>query len=110
MTSIKQCIEEVEAVREAASDPKAAYVIRSRLERLLLSCRRVVAEQGDGGSHAKELIDATDALFEVSSMICRPSESLDSRWEEGWARIEPRLHELEATLRAQAPLGTAART
>jgi hypothetical protein len=45
MSSIEQCIEQLEAVRDSASDPRAAYVIRSRLERLLVSCARVIAKR-----------------------------------------------------------------
>src|SRR5438093_12863990 len=84
MTLIEQCREQVRAVREAAQDPKAAYVIRSRLERLLLSCAAVIAA-GSGQAEPdqprafgkipeapadiRELASACDALYGLSSSI-----------------------------------------
>jgi hypothetical protein len=114
MPSIESCIQQLEAVRDAAADPGAAYVIRSRLERLLLSCARVVAEsnhnalpdmprsiEGVGGVAARELAEACNVLHDLSGSICRPSESLDARWEEGWRQISAALDRLEAVLRSQ---------
>jgi hypothetical protein len=98
MTSIEQCIDELLAVRSAAADPKAAYVIRSRLERLGLSCHRAAAEQSADCPDPRTLVHVTDALLDVSAAICRPSESLDARWEAGWAQIAPKLDELETIL------------
>jgi hypothetical protein len=115
MSSIEQCIEQLDAVRESASEPQAAYVIRSRLERLLLSCARVTAERvGSAGpelprrvgqlpaasAEVRRLASACDALHDLTGSICRPSESLDTRWAEGWSRISPALDELESTLRS----------
>jgi hypothetical protein len=100
MPSIEQCLEQVTAVREAAVDPKAAYVIRSRLERLLLSCAGVSQTSGIEG-----ISTACDKLHELSASVCRPSESLDVRWDEGWSQMRPALDELEALLLkgAQSP-------
>jgi hypothetical protein len=115
MSSIEQCIEQLDAVRESALDPRAAYVIRSRLERLLLSCARVTAERvgstepempGRVGqllsapSEVRRLAGACDTLHDLAGSVCRPSESLDARWEDGWSRISPALDELEAILRS----------
>jgi hypothetical protein len=115
MSSIEHCIEQLDAVREAAADPGAAYVIRSRLERLLLSCARVVAQMSacaepelpqrvldypysTGQAHA--LAEACNTLHDLAGSICRPSESLDVRWEEGWRRISAALAHLEGVLAA----------
>jgi hypothetical protein len=115
MTGIEQCLVQVAAVRQSASDPKAAYLIRSRLERLLLSCARVIAQRSDivkpdlPGPVAtadltedvQSLADACETLYRLSSSICRPSEALDARWDEGWSRISPALDELERLLVSQ---------
>lgn len=115
MSSIEQCLVQVAAVRESASDPKAAYLIRSRLERLLLSCARAIAERADlvtpdlPGPVAtanltadlQRLAEACDALYRLSSSICRPSEARDARWDEGWTRISPALDEVERLLASQ---------
>ena len=115
MTSIMHCLDQVAAVRESATDPKAAYVIRSRLERLLLSCARVTAEcsgltkpdvpgpiaTSAASADVRRLAAACDTLYDLSSSICRPSESFDARWDEGWSCISPALDELERLLESQ---------
>ncbi|HEY8644448.1 MAG TPA: hypothetical protein VIL77_01055 [Gaiellaceae bacterium] len=117
MSSIEQCIEQLEAVRKSAVDPRAAYVIRSRLERLLLSCARLTAEMNASPEpdmphrlvelaaqpeSARKLAAACDAVHELTGSICRPSESLDVRWDEGWSRISSALDELDSVLQSQA--------
>jgi hypothetical protein len=113
MSTIERCIEQLEAVRDAAADPGAAYVIRSRLERALLSCGRLVAEMSDNSAPvmpgliatttardaAKRLANACNTVHDLTASICRPSESLDARWEDGWCRIASALDQLEAELR-----------
>jgi hypothetical protein len=115
MTLIEHCLDQVAAVRESASDPKAAYVIRSRLERLLLTCTRVTAERlgqtrpdlpgpidaSDAPADVQRFAAACDILYDLSSSLCRPSESFDTRWDEAWLRISPALDELEALLESQ---------
>jgi hypothetical protein len=120
MSSTEHCIEQLDAVRDAAADPRAAYVIRSRLERLLLSCARLIAEENapsappdmpralcllpNDANHVRALAAACNELHDLTGVICRPSESLDARWESGWLRIEAALDRLEAVLRSQPQL------
>ena len=116
MTLIEQCLEQVAAVRDSASDPRAAYVIRSRLERLMLTCARAAAEASglpkpelpqltpvvpQVPPGARSLVAASSKLYDLSSSICRPSESFDARWDEGWPPISRALDELEGVLRTQ---------
>ena len=116
MTLIEQCLQQVAAVRDSASDPRAAYVIRSRLERLMLTCARAASEASglpkpelpqptpavrQAPSGARSLVAASSKLYDLSSSICRPSESFDARWDEGWPPISRALDELEAVLRTQ---------
>lgn len=116
MSLIEQCTEQLDAVRDSAADPSAAYVIRSRLERLLLSCARLAAAMNGsqapdmphpignvpvGAEDARKLARACDTLHDLTGSICRPSEALDMRWDEGWARISAALDQLEAVLRSQ---------
>jgi len=111
MPSIERCLEQLDAVRDAATDPRAAYVIRSRLERLLLSCGRLAAGTNGTGTPdmprhiegvrvaaARDLASACNVLHDLTGSICRPSESLDVRWDEGWLRISAALDRLEAAL------------
>jgi hypothetical protein len=115
MTSIDQCLDQVRALRAAATDPRDAYLVRSRLERLILSCARAAAraegrnppevpgiqpEPSSGTPrHLREIIRASSALYRASADLCRPSESLDVRWNEGWLRVERALDDLEVRLR-----------
>jgi hypothetical protein len=116
MSSIEQCIRQLDAVREAAVDPRAAYVIRSRLERLLLSCARLTSDlrgsakpdmprhigvSAADSSDVRKIAAVCNALHDLTGSICRPSESLDVRWDEGWARISAALDELESVLHSQ---------
>lgn len=114
MSSIEACIAQLDAVRDAAADPRAAYVIRSRLERLLLSSARLLAEMNDRAAPnmprrltalaeadgSRRLADACNEVHDLTASICRPSESLDVRWEEGWLRIASALDRLEGELRS----------
>jgi hypothetical protein len=118
VSSIELCIKQLESVREAAADPTAVYVIRSRLERLLLSCARLAAELNtaampdmprrvvdtSNASPGHAIAEACNALHDSTGSICRPSESLDLRWAEGWRRISAELDHLEGLLRAQPQL------
>jgi hypothetical protein len=116
MSSIEQCLAQVDSVRDAAADPRAAYVIRSRLERLLLSCARLAAamnaalepdmprpigELPASPEDGRRLARACDTLHDLTGSICRPSESLDVRWDDGWSRVSSALDQLEAVLRSQ---------
>jgi hypothetical protein len=118
MSSIEQCLAQLDSVRDSAADPRAAYVIRSRLERLLLSCARLAAamnaapepdmpcpigELPVSPENARSLARACGTLHELTGSICRPSESLDVRWDEGWSRVSSALDQLEAVLRSHRP-------
>jgi hypothetical protein len=117
MSSIEQCIRQLDAVREAAVDPRAAYVIRSRLERLLLSCARLTSDLSGlaepdiprrlgviatASGDVRKIAAACNALHDLTGTICRPSESLDVRWDEGWGRISVALDELESVLHSHS--------
>lgn len=124
MSSIRQCLDQVTELRIAAKDPAAAYLVRSRLERLILSCARAAAlDEGSSPpdlpgsglepSHTaspttREVVLAASTLYRASSDLCRPSESLDARWEAGWLRVENALDDLEACLTRHKASGVAA--
>jgi hypothetical protein len=112
MPSPTQCLEQLDKVLEAAEDPGAAYLIRSRLRRAMLSCVRMVAESA--GQHpprrllglrerestmddeGREVLRLCRRVQAIAEDLCQPSESFDVRWEKGWAS----LHEEIASLRA----------
>ncbi len=113
MTDAEWCLSHIAAVFEAADDPKAAYLIRSRLRRAILSCARLVAETSgadkplvpgvftapEGCSQADaRAIDLCNRIYAAARELCQPSESFDVRWERGWQALRLQLEELQSAL------------
>lgn len=113
MTIVAESIEQLRAVHESAADPRAAYLIRSRLRRALLTCARSIAEmqglekpalpgQWAVGPNASpeivEIVALCRRIHQQSKQLCQPSESFDVRWEKGWTHLRRDLDELEAAL------------
>ena len=48
---------------------------------------------------ATDLVTQCNHILDISSSLVQPSEPLDSRWSEGWTRLEGKLDSLEANLR-----------
>jgi hypothetical protein len=108
-----QCLAQIDEIYEAAQDPAAAYLIRSRLRRTILSCVRLVAE-GAGtekphvpgvfvaphGASEKDsnVIQLCNRIYGISGELCKPSESFDTRWEDGWKLLSAELDSLRAQL------------
>lgn len=113
MSSTDTTILQLEAVREAAADPRAAYLIRSRLRRALLTCARSVADlQGvekpvlpgqwtpssTASPQVTEVVSLCRRIHQNAEHLCQPSESFDIRWEDGWRDLESDLRALELAL------------
>lgn len=113
MASVDTCLRRIDDVGSAAADPRAAYLIRSRLRRALLSCARLVAEEH--GSRKPEVpgvftappaadaperrvIALCNRIFASAKELCQPSESFDLRWEQGWALLSRDLENLREAL------------
>jgi hypothetical protein len=116
MASIDECLTRIDDVVSAAADPRAAYLIRSRLRRAILSCARLVAETHGtpkpdipGVFATPPESDASDArvialcnsIFFSAQELCQPSESFDVRWEAGWALLGAVLDDLREALIAR---------
>lgn len=106
-------ISQLDAVRRAAEDPSAAYLIRSRLRRALLGCARQVAEaQGlqkpvlpgqwvladTASPQLTEIVAICRSVHQRSLALCAPSESFDVRWEDGWRALSAELDSLQSSL------------
>lgn len=115
MATSEQCLEQLDDVYEAARDPSAAYLIRSRLRRALLSCSRLIAEStgvakpdvpgmfsGAPGTSADEgeILRLCERIHAIAKELCQPSESFDTRWEHGWVGLCEELGRLRDLLRA----------
>lgn len=113
MATAEQCLEQLDDVFRAARDPSAAYLIRSRLRRAVLSCSRLVADAscvpkperpGDFPMVAKtramdvDVLGRCERIYAIAGELCQPSESFDARWEEGWASLRIELDDLRTLL------------
>src|SRR5690242_12044320 len=125
MNTEKRCLLLIDRVREAAGDPAAAYLIRSRLRRAILGCARVVAEtygapkpEIPGLFVAPAGISDTDRgivllcnrIYGTARELCQPSESFDVRWAEGWATLERELDQLRLAMARRHKLVTRVHT
>jgi hypothetical protein len=106
------CITRIDQVLEAAENPASAYLVRTRLQRMLVSVGRSLARDFDvtvkaptelqvpeGASHEfHKAIVLLNELVAESRHLAQRSESLDARWREGWSRLRTRLVELRRLL------------
>lgn len=119
MATSDQCLEQLDDVFVAARDPSAAYLIRSRLRRALLSCARLVAEStgvpkphvpgqftaATGASADQvEILRSCERIHAIARELCQPSESFDTRWENGWVGLREELGRLRDLLRTPPAL------
>jgi hypothetical protein len=117
MLGEREIVTKLDAVRSAARDSGAAYLIRSRLRRTLLACAREVAEaqglekpvypgqwvlSGTPDPQLVEVVEVCRRIHQRSKDLCAPSESFDVRWEEGWRRLSADLDVLQEQLEALA--------
>lgn len=113
MTASSTVIDQVDSVCEAAADPQGAYLIRSRLRRMLLNCARQVAElQGvqkpvypgqwvvvpGAPDEIQKVMAVCRRVYQRSEHLCQPSESFDVRWEDGWRELSADLENLQNLL------------
>jgi hypothetical protein len=106
------CLAKIAAVRAAARDPEAAYLIRTRLRRAVLASHRAVAAQcgvrppqypgylelPKADSQAREVLRSANRVLAISERLCQPSEALDIRWRTGWSQLDSALVDLESAL------------
>lgn len=118
MTRREQCLNQLDAVFDAAQDPSAAYLIRSRLRRTTLSCARMVAASTGtvqpeipgafvppvgATSDQEAILRLCRRIHAIAGDLCQPSESFDVRWEQGWAGLREELARLRQVLADHPP-------
>jgi hypothetical protein len=116
MVSTNECLKRIDDVVTAAADPRAAYLIRSRLRRAILSCARLVAETRgapkpdipgvfttppESDDSDARVIALCNRIFFSAQELCQPSESFDVRWEHGWVQLHAELDGLRDALIAR---------
>lgn len=113
MHTKKECLELIKAVRDIASDPDSAYLLRTRVKRALLSIGRLAAYYAgvetprlpgtmslpdQAPLRSRKLIASCNCLLSSTRKLCQPSEALDTRWNEGWATVIAELAHIEKQL------------
>jgi hypothetical protein len=86
------------AVREAASDPEKAYLVRSRLRRALVAFNRGFYGDSNAALLAPELQAAVRRIEQHALRLCQPSEALDLRWKREWSALSREIEQLEGQL------------
>lgn len=113
MSTRQLCLEQLRAVREVGNGADAAYVARSRIGRLVVSCMRLVSEQlgnsspqmpgeicvsPDASKFVQQIAKQSNLVFRLAKSLCQPSEPLDRRWRDDWKEMQSHLTELETAL------------
>ena len=113
MHTKKECLELIKSVRDIASDPDSAYLLRTRMKRALLSIGRLAAYHAGTETprlpgtmslpdqaplRSRNLIASCNCLLSSTRKLCQPSEALDTRWNEGWATVIAELAHIEKQL------------
>jgi hypothetical protein len=116
MTEAEHCLSQIAAVFEASEDPTAAYLIRSRLRRAILSCARLVAQTAGAAKPEvpgvftpppgcsqldAQIIALCNRIGAAARELCQPSESFDVRWERGWTTLKLELDQLKQVVAAR---------
>ena len=122
MSAIDRCIAQIHSVRSVAVGVEPAYVARSRLGRLTVTCASIVARligtpapslpgpirvQGNVSPVARQLSDSCNQIYILSRHLSQPSEPLDERWIRGWRGLINELDKLEACVEKCRQGGTA---
>jgi hypothetical protein len=102
----------LQQVRDVAHGPQSAYLMRTRLNRMLLSLQRQIARDSASliSTPVEDLVPSDANLQPIarlcneivaeSSHLSRRSEALDERWESSWTLLRTQLDRLELLLLA----------
>lgn len=105
-------VERINQVRLSADGENSAYLLRTRLHRLILSLQRSIASDfglelvtpiqiefpGILEPARAEIVALCNSLLLESTHLSQPSEALDERWEISWATLEGQLEAIENAL------------
>ena len=99
-------------VRAAADGTRSAYLLRTRLHRLLLSMQRGIGAQlgvevikpgeltlkGSLDPTIRRILELCNEILRESAHLSQRSEALDERWEAAWTGLSAQLSVLEKLL------------
>lgn len=122
MLQTEQALRRIAQVREAAEDVGSAYLLRTRLHRMLLSIQRgVAADLGlsikapcllevmpTTSEASRRVIALCNSIMLESKHLSQRSESLDLRWQKDWLILQAKLSSLQVELEGFPHEGDAA--
>ena len=113
MSTLNHCLSQLAKVQEVVKNIDSAYLFRSRLRRLILSCNRFIAKEcglqepnlptclalsNDVPPRLKNIAVHCAKLLDLTSTMCQPSEPLDERWRLMWGSLVGELTTLSQLL------------
>ena len=112
MQRVEICLDRIVQVRAATQNVESAYLLRTRLNRMLLSIQRMVATDygfdvvvpckvvlpRDASPDAIKIAEITNLILLDSKHISQRSAALDDRWEKEWGELSGKLDLLESLL------------
>lgn len=113
MENIQRCFKQITKVREVAENLEVAYVARSRINRLVLTIIKILANETgfrysnrpgpinlpmNTPDQLKKIASICNQILSTTATLCQPSEPLDERWRSGWSALLFELDKLEKGL------------
>ena len=113
MNELDVCLRYLARAQAAVADEEIAYVARSRLGRLILAVSQVVAKicgvsavnrpepllvPPNAPVSIQTLIGHCNRVLELTNLLTRPSEPLDTRWRDGRTELVDELRAMETHL------------
>ena len=97
--TVERSLRDIRRVREAARGSASAYLLRTRLQRLLLDLERSTASLVPSEQAAvAPLLRLSGLIGDLARVICQPSEAFDERWRAHWHDLREHLDDLEVVL------------
>jgi hypothetical protein len=104
-------------VRLAADEEQSAYLLRTRLNRMLLSLQRLIASEYDltvlkptvldpsrsRSENYRQLASICNAIVLDGRSLSQRSAALDDRWQRNWRSLNANLMRLEAIVDSDVP-------
>ena len=99
MSTKEACVKQIDDAINSIIGVEAAYVARTRLRRLLLSCERMIAHRyslpepvlpghfeapAQASEDVQIIVKYCNRLAEQAHILSQPSEPLDDRWKSNW--------------------------
>lgn len=115
MRQSDKVLQRIAEVRLAANDEQSAYLLRTRLNRMVLSLQRVIADEYDlvvlsptvldpsrsTSPYCRELAEICNEIVLDGRSLSQRSAALDDRWQDNWHSLDANLRRLETLVKSR---------